>query len=208
MSPCEEGKAPGPEVTGGANARPRRYRLPSACSSQRRPSVAPLLAPPVAAETGRDRQRPRAEAAVECARHRRPQVGQIVLDKVEPPWRRPGHARPPPRRWRIARRTHRDADQVFAVPRRRAGSVPYSRIVSSIQKRSARRRAEEALVEERGERVEVGVADVLRRLERAAAGEDARARERAAAPRLEEVVATTRSSRAASAGAGRRRGRP
>ena len=59
-----------------------------------------------------------------------------------------------------------------ASPLSSSRSTAYSRIVSSIQKRSTVC-AEEALLDERLERVEVGVGDGLGRLERAAAGEDA-----------------------------------
>src|SRR3954447_4110202 len=53
---------------------------------------------------------------------------------------------------------------------------------------SSRAAAEEALVEERGERVEVGVTDQLRRLERAAAAEHAEAREEHLLVLVEQVV--------------------
>ena len=66
---------------------------------------------------------------------------------------------------------------------------------------------DEALVDERLQRVEVGAAHLLGRLERAAAGEDRERGEEAAAPPRRAARTTSRAWRAASAGAGRRRGR-
>ena len=85
-------------------------------------------------------------------------------------------------------------------------STANSRMVSSIQKRRSPH-ADKALVDQRLEDVEVGVADRLGSLERAAAEEDGQAREERAAPRRRAARGSTRSSPAASAGAGRRRGR-
>ena len=73
---------------------------------------------------------------------------------------------------------------------------------SSRASRSARRCARTRLLSTSDcERVEVGVADRLGRLERAAAARRRRAARRAAAPRRRAARSSTRSSRAASAGA-------
>ena len=70
------------------------------------------------------------------------------------------------------------------------------------------REAEQALLDERLQRVEVGACDLLRRLQRAAAGEDGERSEERAAPPPRGGRSSTRSSPGASAGADRRRGRP
>ena len=83
----------------------------------------------------------------------------------------------------------------LAEPARTASSSPsasrssaYSRIVSSIPKRSPVP-LDEALGDERGERVQLGAADLLGRLEREAAGEGAEPREELFLAVVEEVVA-------------------
>ena len=78
------------------------------------------------------------------------------------------------------------------VPTRRAARARTrgsSRASSSAPRRAVRsRRAEQALVEEGGERVEIRVADGLRRLERAAAAEHAEPREQLLLGVVEQVV--------------------
>ena len=93
-----------------------------------------------------------------------------------------------------ARRARRSTPRAVAgapsaSPTSSSRSRAYSRIVSSIRKRSSPIGFTRLEVDERREGVEVGVADLLGSLEREAAGEDGEAREELAARGVEEVVA-------------------
>ena len=98
--------------------------------------------------------------------------------------RRPGH---PPRSERkcSAWRRRNSSDSPDSSSR----SAAYSRIVSSIQKRSPSRTRTRLLSTSDCERVEICVADRLRRLERAAAREDGEPREEPLLVLVEQLVA-------------------
>ena len=82
----------------------------------------------------------------------------------------------------------RAAERGFLAGLAERRSSASSRIVSSIQKRSVVTNANEALVDERLERVEVGVADLFGGGKRAAAGEDGEPGEELLLGRLEQLV--------------------
>ena len=132
--------------------------------------------------------------------------------------RSPGRGRPTPRSRRRCGAAARSPPR--ARPCRRgaaAGQPPHSDGVEPLGRELAdrlehrvalRREAQEALLDERLERVDVRVGDGLGRVERAAAREDREAAEEPLLVGRRAGRRTTRSSREASAGEARRRARP
>ena len=147
-----------------------------------RPGTAGL---PVAAGPTCDPQRPRAEAVLERPPHRRPQVGKLSLYEVEPPGAVPA---PEPsfgvRGESLVERavtfdhvlTSRAVELVAAVF---ADRLEHPEAVGAA--------AQKALVDERGECLEVGPADLLDRFERRTPGEHREAGGELALLRREEV---------------------